>query len=159
MLINATGYGKSVSLIAVTNTTRFQTELLAFVRKTDILAPGATSSDPRAFVGKQWENPTTSYRFADDGSYTYAWMNADSTVIDREKGVYTYDGAQVAIVPLSGTTDEYTAHGGSRVKSTPKKRDRMIYAASFDRGALVLRNAKEQVRLADTAKPRPQPAD
>lgn len=137
-LLTATGGGKTMSVVLMTNTQQYQKELLAFINSLQLskvtqhtiantanstlankiweaksyekngAAYGATSG---SYTGGFWYYQ---YKFNADGTYTFVYHAASAlatnpvNLLQYETGNYTVNGNQLTLTPQKGTDEEWS---------------------------------------------------
>jgi hypothetical protein len=128
-LITATGYGQTASVVIMTNTSKYQQEILAFVNSLELAklaqVPATTNASAKSSVVGLWcdNHLETSgysngfaqytagyfrreYLFKADGTYVFRLKNWSTLMkeilFNYESGTYTIQGNQLTIIPNQG---------------------------------------------------------
>jgi len=141
-LLTATGNGQSASVVLMTNTQQYQSDLLAFVNSVELpkispgkinnTNPGITNNATNTSIVGLWADYTLEknvyqqsttgylrkeYNLKPDGTYTYRKKNFQSNSTEiyfmYETGTYSINGKQLTITPKYGKTQFW-----SKPKST-----------------------------------------
>lgn len=128
-LITATGYGQTASVVVMTNTSKYQEEILAFVNSLELAklaqVPATTNASAKSSVVGLWcDNHLEisgyfngyaqytagyfrrEYLFKADGTYVFRLKNWSTLMkeilFNYESGTYTVQGNQLTIIPNQG---------------------------------------------------------
>jgi hypothetical protein len=142
MLVSATGGGKSVNLLILTNTDAYQAETATFIEslvlpkvETQKETPvSQTNESNQRLIGKwqragsiapKYGDPVSSgmagsiksrYEFKTDGSYVFTQrvfgMSNSKIIIVKENGTYKIDGNKITIAPKKSLIESYAKSGG-----------------------------------------------
>lgn len=142
MLVSATGGGKVVNLLILTNSDAYQTEIMSFIEslvlpKVEIQkqTPVAqTNESNQSLIGKwqrsgsispKYGDPVSTsmagsiksrYEFKTDGSYVFTQrvfgMSNTKIIIVKENGTYKIDGNKITIAPKKSSVESYSKSDG-----------------------------------------------
>ncbi|RZS71502.1 hypothetical protein EV199_3406 [Pseudobacter ginsenosidimutans] len=156
-LITATGGGQMASVVLMSNTDKYQNELLAFTNSLALakVASNTTANENSSVANKaiagNWSysvsesqygslSPgysTKQYNFKEDGTYTYRHKFFSSSIhtllFQYESGTYHVSGDQLTISPLSGANEEWSKDKthpdkwGKQLKTSNRKLEKVIY--------------------------------
>jgi hypothetical protein len=157
-LLTATGDSKMVSVVLLTNTQQFQTDLLAFLHSLDLPQSTAnpTGNSPNntqltgiwgqyqgeSYAGAGGSSNLTAgydcreYYFNSDGSYEFLQKNVsylyqNEIVFVYEKGTYKCSGNQLTISPQSGTVESWSKAGGDKAGKLLQTANRILETITY----------------------------
>lgn len=133
-LITATGNGKLANVVVMTNTNKYQKEILAFVNSLEINKTATQTENTATISSNPGQSPivgswsygisetqfgtmtngysTRQYTFKNDGTYQYRYKVFSSTMnvlmFQYESGKYSLNGNQLTMTPLSGGNEEWS---------------------------------------------------
>jgi hypothetical protein len=157
-LITATGNGKMANVVIMTNTSKYQEEVLAFVNSLELSETAtaqnnstteSSNANQNSLLGiwGQYENEANTagynwreYYFYDNGSYEFlqkniSYLYQNNIVFSYEKGSYTLSGNKLTITPQSGTVESWSKAGsdkaGKLLKTEKRPLETITYNISF----------------------------
>ncbi|MBS1509542.1 MAG: hypothetical protein JST86_01780 [Bacteroidetes bacterium] len=159
-LITATSSGQTVSVVIMTNTEQYQTELMAFINSLEwqsVKSNTAENNDHQltgiwgqysseSYAGAGGSSNLTAgydwreYYFNADGTYQFlqkniSYLYQNEIVFAYEKGIYKLKGDQLIITPQSGTVESWSKAGSDKadrlLKTEKRTLENVIYTINF----------------------------
>lgn len=156
-LITATANEKMASVVVMSNTNKYQDEVMVFVNSLELTTVTTTAntnnqtnstvnSNQPGIIGiwGQYNNESGTsgydwreYYFYADGTYQYlqkniSYLYQNDIIIAFEKGTYKLSGNKLEIIPLNGTTEIWSKAGsdkaGKLLKTDTRSLEKISYA-------------------------------
>lgn len=154
-LITATGNEKMANVVVITNTDKYQEEILAFVNSLEIIEPATeqyntsnanNNTDQNSIVGiwGQYQNESNTagydyreYYFNADGTYQFLGKNIsylyhNDIIYVYEKGTYKLNGNKLSISPQSGSVESWSKAGSDKPGKLLKTEKRPLESVTYN---------------------------
>lgn len=140
MMVTKSGYGRRLSILILTNTTDYQSEIQQFLESVDLNKPKENTpltsevqenTNTPNIIGSWGKNSSVvsnsfysnmgyskdQYTFNDDGTYFFAskifQSSYDKILLVREHGTYQVNGTNLTISPLKSVIESWSKKGGT----------------------------------------------
>ncbi len=166
-LITATGGGQTVSVVLMTNTQKFQSELLSFTNSLELSkivtqnesnkSSGAANSNTNQLPGIWGQYISESntagydwreYYFNANGTYQFleksiSYLYHNDIIYAYEKGSYKLNGNQLTLSPQSGTVESWSKAGSDKAGKLLKTEKRVLESTTYNIGFHYFSGIKE----------------
>lgn len=154
-LITATGNEKMANVVVMTNTDKYQEEILAFVNSLEINEPATeknntsnannnTDQNSIAGIWGQYQNESNTagydyreYYFNADGTYQFlekniSYLYHNDIIYVYEKGTYKLNGNKLSISPQSGSVESWSKAGSDKPGKLLKTEKRPLESVTYN---------------------------